>query len=1264
MRNFYALLSSISFFLFTNSYSQTVSLTGPTYNQDFNTLALSGTSSTVPTGWLFAESGTNANTIYTAGTGSSNAGDTYSFGAASNTERSFGGLQSGSLNPTIGAAFTNNTGGTVTSLAINYTGEQWRLGATGRTDRIDFQYSSDATSLTTGTWTDVNNLDFSGPVSTGTVGPLDGNAAANRTAISFTITGLSIPNGATFYFRWLSFDAAGADDGLAIDDLAITPTSAGGNSIAINDVSIPEGNSGTTSFTFTVSLSSPAGEGGVSFDIATADNTAIAPGDYTSKTLTSQTIPAGSLSYSFTVLVNGDGTTESNETFFVNISNVTGATIGDGQGTGTILNDDCSPTHTVAQIQGSGNISPLNGNTVTTSGIVTGIKTNGFFLQMPVGDGNVATSDGIFVFTAGVPPLSVAVGNSLCITGTVSEFVPAANPNGLVQTELTFVTITLLSTGNALPAPVVITSSDTDPSGGLTQLEKYEGMRVKVNSLNVVAPTDGTPTETSATSTSSGFFYGVVTGVNRPFREPGIELPDPLPTGAPATVTRWDANPELIAVASRGLFNGTIIDVATGAVLTNLTGPLDIAGRYYAIDVDLPSTTPLPAISNNNLTFTAVPQQTNDELTVASFNLERFFDNVNDPLIGEPVLTATAYANRLNKASLAIRNVLRSPDVIGMIEIENLSVLQTLATKVNTDAVAAGQPNPDYTAYLVEGNDIGGIDVGFLVKSGRVNVTSVTQLGKNDLFINPNNGQSELLNDRPPLVLNATFNKPGCATPYPFTVIVNHLRSLNGIDDAVDGNRVRQKRKAQAEYLANLIQGFQTADPNAKIISVGDYNAFQFSDGYVDMIGTIKGAPTPAANVVLASPDLVNPNLTDLVDIHAPEQRYSYSFDGSAQVLDHILVNQNALNVKSRFAIARVDADFPEIYRNDANRPERISDHDAPVAYFLFNDVTAPVAICKPATVTLANGSATITATDVNNESHDECGPVTLAVSKTSFNCSNIGANTVTLTVTDGTGNTATCSATVTVAGVVPSCSVTAVPVGNVYTGGVLTNIYLGYGPQSVTLNVTATGGSSFTYLWNGSGLNCSACEDPVFTPTMEGIYHFTVTITNNNGCTTTCNIAICVLDIRVPGTDGKKVYICHAPPGNPGNGQTLAVNVNSVKDHLSSHAGDKLGQCGQDPCSIQSRMITTNQFITGESFKVAVLPNPSRSSFILSIESNNELPVNIRILDVQGREIDQLRTQPANSIVKIGNTLKSGFYLAEVIQGNEKKIVKLVKIH
>ncbi|AEE52989.1 beta strand repeat-containing protein [Haliscomenobacter hydrossis] len=118
--------------------------------------------------------------------------------------------------------------------------------------------------------------------------------------------------------------------------------------LSINDVSFLEGNSGTTDFTFTVSLSSPAGPGGVTFDIATANNTAtLADNDYVSNGLTGQVIPAGSSSYMFTVLVNGDVSVEPNETFFVNITNVVGATVTDGQGQGTIQNDDfITPTFT------------------------------------------------------------------------------------------------------------------------------------------------------------------------------------------------------------------------------------------------------------------------------------------------------------------------------------------------------------------------------------------------------------------------------------------------------------------------------------------------------------------------------------------------------------------------------------------------------------------------------------------------------------------------------------------------------------------------------------------------------------------------------------------------------------------------------------------------------------------------------------------------------------------------------------------------------
>src|SRR5204862_4881546 len=139
----------------------------------------------------------------------------------------------------------------------------------------------------------------------------------------------------------------------------------------------------------------------------------------------------------------------------------------------------------------------------------------------------------------------------------------------------------------------------------------------------------------------------------------------------------------------------------------------------------------------------------------------------------------------------------------------------------------------------------------------RVTVIDVTQVGKGTTYTNPLNGQQELLNDRPSLVLRATAHQPG-ADPFPFTVIVNHLRSLSGVDDPADGPRVRAKRRAQAEFLANLLQQYQEA--GEKVISVGDYNAFGFNDGYVDSMGIIQGHPAPAAETTLAGLDVVNPD--------------------------------------------------------------------------------------------------------------------------------------------------------------------------------------------------------------------------------------------------------------------------------------------------------------------------------------------------------------------------------------------------------------------
>ena len=113
----------------------------------------------------------------------------------------------------------------IANFDVAYTGEMYRAGVLNRNaaDRLDFQLSLNATSLTTGTWTDYDALDFSSPVVNTTVGAKDGNGSAFRSALSFRVPNLTIANGATFWIRWSDFDVAGLDDGLAVDDLSITP---------------------------------------------------------------------------------------------------------------------------------------------------------------------------------------------------------------------------------------------------------------------------------------------------------------------------------------------------------------------------------------------------------------------------------------------------------------------------------------------------------------------------------------------------------------------------------------------------------------------------------------------------------------------------------------------------------------------------------------------------------------------------------------------------------------------------------------------------------------------------------------------------------------------------------------------------------------------------------------------------------------------------------------------------------------------------------
>lgn len=244
-------------FLFMQNITAQVSLTtfGSPYTQDFDMLsnaAGSTTNSLVIPGWFMTETGGGArdNELYAVDPGASTTGDTYSYGAAAATDRAFGSLRSGTCVSLIGASFTNNTGATIGALDISFYGEHWRLGTISRNDSLKFQYSLSATTPTSGVWSGVSALNFVSPTNA-VVGAKDGNIAVNRTLLSTSITGLSIPNGATVWIRWMDIDVSGADDGMAIDDFTLTPQAATGApemDVQWNAVSIADGSAFPVSF--------------------------------------------------------------------------------------------------------------------------------------------------------------------------------------------------------------------------------------------------------------------------------------------------------------------------------------------------------------------------------------------------------------------------------------------------------------------------------------------------------------------------------------------------------------------------------------------------------------------------------------------------------------------------------------------------------------------------------------------------------------------------------------------------------------------------------------------------------------------------------------------------------------------------------------------------------------------------------------------------------------------------------------------------------
>ena len=346
--------------------------------------------------------------------------------------------------------------------------------------------------------------------------------------------------------------------------------------------------------------------------------------------------------------------------------------------------------------------------------------------------------------------------------------------------------------------------------------------------------------------------------------------------------------------------------MAAGAVVAGLVGPLDYAFRTYTILPDRRHTATVRRACRDAVRPVAAGDGARSSRS-ASFNLERFFDTVNDPGIGEPVLTAAAFDDRLNKASLAIRDVLRRPTSSAWSRSRTWRRCRRSPRGSTPTRSRPASPIRGYAAYLVEGNDIGGIDVGFLVKTARVDgrrrastSASVVQEDAATLYTEPGQLAPRSLNDRPPLRPDGAWSTtpdggtlPAHRDRQPPALAQRRRRPTPARRLARSARACAPSARAQAEYLAEPGAGAPGRRPGRAHRPGRRLQRLRVQR----RPGRRRSAPSRARRrrptaVVLASADLreSGPRRTWSTPCRAAE-RYSYVFDGNAQVLDHVLVN-------------------------------------------------------------------------------------------------------------------------------------------------------------------------------------------------------------------------------------------------------------------------------------------------------------------------------------------------------------------------------------
>jgi hypothetical protein len=691
--------------------------------------------------------------------------------------------------------------------------------------------------------------------------------------------------------------------------LNFTTVSAATVTVTLNaPTSLNEGNSGLLSvFNYTITWSNIVADTTLNYStVGTGANPATigGPASDVNTLFGSFVITAGAGSLDIGIQAIGDTTVERNEQFLLSFDAVPGVTITQAAAA-TILNDDFTRIY---EIQGAGHRSPFVAgaigsiadsgvNVYSVEGVVTAIGSNGFYLQDEFGDGNINTSDGIFVFTSAAPAATITVGERLrVLDARVDEF-RGATTNDLTVTELNAsISGALIQEMNttAVLTPVIIGPAGRSPSQTLFSdpgfavfdpaaeasdfWESLEGMLVTIDN----------PIAVSGTYSFSGSDEIWVVAQ-------GAFNTSSLNSNGGLTISATDSNPERIQVDD--LLTGLAFpDVTAGATFGDITGVVHYSFSSYEVltgtspTVLTPGTLTGPEVS----TINALPRQ----LTVANYNFENL-----DPSDGI----------RFSEFATQIVTLLNNPVIIAGQEIQDnsgaandgVTSASLTASTMIAAITAAGGSLYSYVDVAPANNTSGGepngnIRPGFFYRGDLVEIVGVPTTLDVAAFTG----------SRDPLIVTFRIIASGVE----FTLINNHFSSKGG-DNGLQGNvqppvlSSEVGRTAQAQVVNDQVDALLAINPNANIVVLGDLNDFTYSLP----VQTLIGGATPV--------------LSELADALIPvaADRYSYVFNGNSQELDHMLTSANALSVATAFDIVHANADFGRL---------QISDHDPSIALF------------------------------------------------------------------------------------------------------------------------------------------------------------------------------------------------------------------------------------------------------------------------------------------------------------------------------------------